>query len=185
MRPTRDIDLFLEIISYGQLGKLQEKLVEKGFFPAKGEEVMCRFDYKGILVDIMSTDEVGWAPADKWFKPGMANLVTFKTEEVEFKILNLAYFLAAKFNAFNDRKTDPRLSKHFEDIIYLLDNCTDLNKQLNECSGEVRDYLVLQFGKLLKPDFEEAILAHLGYHYQAERMTIIKERIETFINRDQ
>jgi hypothetical protein len=182
VRPTRDIDLFLEIISYGQLGKLQQKLTDKGFFPAKDEEIMCRFEYKGILVDIMSTDEVGWAPADKWFKPGLANLVTIKTEEVEFKILHISYFLAAKFNAFNDRKMDPRLSKHFEDIIYLLDNCTDLFDQLKECSGRLRDYLVSELSKLLNPDFEEAILAHLGYHYQVDRMTIIKEKIKTFIN---
>jgi len=34
VRPTKDIDVFLEIATYGKLTKLQEELAAKGFHPA-------------------------------------------------------------------------------------------------------------------------------------------------------
>ncbi len=43
VRPTKDIDLFLEIATYGYLTKLQKKLSQKKFFPAQDQDVMCRF----------------------------------------------------------------------------------------------------------------------------------------------
>jgi hypothetical protein len=183
VRPTRDVDLFLEIVSYGQLSKLQMKLDAKGFYPAREEEVMCRFKHKEILVDIMSTNAVGWAPADKWFKPGLSNLEQYTIGDIKINILNISYFLATKFNAYHDRDEDPRLSKHFEDIIYLLDNRRSLVKELNECSGEIKEYLITEFRDLLKPQYEEAILAHLNYETQTERFQLIKEKLNLIINK--
>jgi predicted nucleotidyltransferase len=75
VRPTKDIDITLQIVSLGQLEALREALVHKGFLQSADESVICRFIYDGILVDVMSTYAVGWAPANRWFAPGFEHLM--------------------------------------------------------------------------------------------------------------
>jgi len=62
----------------------------------------------------------------------------------------LQYFLASKFSAYNDRgANDPRTSHDFEDIIYVLDNRTDIVEQLAEVPDNVRPYLEKQLRRIL------------------------------------
>lgn len=55
----------------------------------------------------MSTQAIGWAPANIWFqKEGMAHTITVAVAPTkQIRILELPYFLATKFAAFNDRGT--------------------------------------------------------------------------------
>jgi predicted nucleotidyltransferase len=59
LRPTKDLDLTLKIASLSELEGLREKLVAKGFKQTAEENVMCRFKYHDILVDVMATEAVG------------------------------------------------------------------------------------------------------------------------------
>jgi hypothetical protein len=182
VRPTKDIDVFLEIATYGKLTKLQEELAAKGFYPAIEEKVICRFRYEDILLDVMSTEAVGWAQTDKWFLPGMKNLIRIQIDDVTINILHLSYFLATKFNAFHDRNEDARTSRHFEDIIYVLDNRKNLVSEILNSPDDVKNYLVQEFQEILKAEYQEAILGHLYYESQVERYAIIKEKLLGIIN---
>jgi hypothetical protein len=62
--------------------------------------VVCRFRYEDVLVDVMSTQEVGWAPGNQWFANGFDQSITMPLEDVLIRILPLPYFLATKFDAF-------------------------------------------------------------------------------------
>lgn len=182
VRPTKDIDVFLEIASYGKLTRLQEQLAERGIYPAPDQEIMCRFQYEDIMLDIMSTKEVGWAQADKWFEPGLKKLELIEFEDVTIKILHISYFLATKFNAFKDRQEDPRISRHFEDIVYVLENRINLVRDILESPEDVRSYLIQEFRDLLTDKYEEAILAHLPFDSQTERFKLLKGRLTEIIN---
>jgi hypothetical protein len=59
VRPTKDIDITLQITSVGKLELLREELSNKGFTQVANEDVICRFVYEDILVDVMSTYPVG------------------------------------------------------------------------------------------------------------------------------
>lgn len=74
VRITKDIDTFRRISSYAELTNIQEELAKKKFFPAPEEKVICRFKHDETLLDVMSTEQIGWAPANKWFKPGFKHL---------------------------------------------------------------------------------------------------------------
>ena len=74
VRPTKDIDISLEIASVGELEEIRDLLVLKGFKQSPEDNVICRFRYEDIKVDVMSTKEVGWAPANPWFGPGFKHL---------------------------------------------------------------------------------------------------------------
>ena len=65
VRPTKDIDITFEIRNVGELEKIRLKLADKEFYQSSEDDVICRFRYNHILVDVMSTQAVGWAPANK------------------------------------------------------------------------------------------------------------------------
>jgi predicted nucleotidyltransferase len=65
VRPTKDLDLTMEIASIGELEALREELVMRGFIQSANDSVVCRFRYEDVLVDVMSTQEVGWAPGNQ------------------------------------------------------------------------------------------------------------------------
>ena len=65
VRPTQDIDLTFEVVSPNQLEHLREELNKRGFQQHAEDDVMCRFRLEDKKVDVMSTQEVGWAPANR------------------------------------------------------------------------------------------------------------------------
>ena len=67
IRPTKDIDLTFQISTAGELDRVRTLLNQKGFTEAADSGVICRFNYEDLLVDVMSTKEVGWAPSNRWF----------------------------------------------------------------------------------------------------------------------
>jgi hypothetical protein len=183
VRPTMDIDITLQITTLGQLEGLRELLSAKGFRQFAEDDVVCRFRYEGILVDVMSTKPVGWAPANPWFAPGFEQLILKQVGSTTVRLLSLPYFLATKFDAHHDRgSTDPRTSKDFEDIVYLLDNVSDLVQQVLAAPEGVRNYLIAEFAAVLNdPASREAVLAQLPYLIQAERFEIILNKIRNIV----
>ncbi len=55
VRPTDDIDVIVEILSYNERSKLEEKLRLIGFQHDMDSSVVCRYKIQGIIVDIMPT----------------------------------------------------------------------------------------------------------------------------------
>lgn len=183
VRPTKDIDITLHIVSLGTLELLREELLSKGFKQHADDDVVCRFRYNGILVDVMATHPVGWAPANRWFAPGFDHLISKESGGQTFRLLSLPYFMATKFDAHSDRGgTDPRMSKDFEDIIYLLDYVFDLEQQISIAPQDVKVYLIEQFDDIMNDSLkQEAILGQLPYEIQMERFEIIMERIKNIV----
>lgn len=141
VRPPKDVDISLHIATFSELEKIRLLLTEKGFFQTSEDNVIYRFRFQDIKVDVMSTKAVGWTPASRWFEPGFQHLQTVHLDEMEVKILSLPWFLAAKFDAFYSRGfKDPRTSHDFEDIVYLLNYTTNLEKIIMEADTDVQLY---------------------------------------------
>ncbi len=183
VRPTKDVDISMAIATWSELETVREELTHKGFIQSAEDDVICRFRYKDIKVDVMNTKAIGWAPSNPWFAPGFEKKEFFEIEEQRIQILSLPYFLASKFAAFNDRGAkDPRTSHDFEDIIYILDNRTDIVEKLNATTGNVRSYLREQFQSILDdPGKLEAITGNLFYETRQERFERILNCIHKII----
>jgi hypothetical protein len=123
----------------------------------------------------MSTKEVGWAPANPWFSQGFAQRETVKLGDQLIQVLPLPYFIASKFAAHNGRGgIDPRTSHDFEDIIYIIDNRTDIVDQINIAPNDVRPYLKEQLGLILEDNaIQEAVLGDLAYDTREARYSRI------------
>ncbi len=180
VRPTGDLDISMEIASLSELEKLREELNKKGFVQNSDDKVICRFRYDDVKVDVMATKEVGWAPANKWFKPGFKNLQEVNIDGHKIRILPLPYFLATKISAFRDRgKNDPRTSKDFEDITYLLDTRTDLVEEITHAPADAKKYLLTEFKKVLADSvLKEALLGNLYYETKESRYIKIIDKLQ-------
>ena len=183
VRPTKDVDIGLEISSLGKLEELRQNLTMKGFIQTSEDDVICRFHYGDIIVDIMATEEIGWAPANEWFKPGFKHLIERTIEDIHIRILSLSYFLASKFSAFHDRGSDdPRSSHDFEDIIYILDNRDDFDESILKSPDDVKNYLKSEFSAILKnPVLQEAVQGNLSYDNQKKRFDMIVEKLKEIV----
>ena len=179
VRPTKDIDLTFRVVSTGELEDLREALSTRGFSQSSEDDVICRFRLGDIKVDVMSTKEVGWAPANPWFEPGFEKAIPVKIEEQTIRILPFTYFLATKFSAFSARGgRDARMSHDFEDIVYLLNYTSNFGEQIkNSPDEDVKQYLIESFSQILQSDrLQEAVIGNLYFEDQRARFErIIKE----------
>lgn len=182
VRPTMDIDIVLHILSFSELTSIQEKLSQKGIYPDPESKIVCRFKYDDVLIDVMSIKEVGWAPSNIWFEPGFKNLIPFQVEDITIQIFPVSYFLATKFAAFHDRGGDPRTSKDFEDIVYVLDNRLNLVEEILGAPEDVRSYLAFELHELQQADKAEAIQAHLSPLANEDRYGMIQDKIRQIVN---
>jgi len=186
VRATKDVDITVEIASLGELESIRQELAKKGFTQSPEDNVVCRFRYDNIKVDVMSTKEVGWAPANPWFSHGFARRETVKLGDQSIHLLPLPYFIASKFAAHKERGgKDPRTSHDFEDIVYVIDNRSDITEQINKAPNNVKPYLEEQLGLILNDNvLQETILGNLAYDTREERYSRIIQCIEQIFTQD-
>jgi predicted nucleotidyltransferase len=183
VRPTKDVDIMLRIATFAELAALQDKLASKNIYPDPEADINCRFKYDDVLIDVMSTKEVGWAPSDPWFEPGFKSLMKFKLDDaVTIRVFTAPYFLATKFSAFHDRGKDPRTSTDFEDIVYVLDSRLNIVDEIRSAPNDVRVYLKNQLEVFLHPDMVESISCHLSPFQADERLLLLREKIKLILD---
>ena len=184
IRPTKDIDLTFQIATYAQLEKLREALNQLGFDQNTEDNVICRFRYEDLKVDVMATETVGWAPSSPWFKEGFEKALPITLDEVTIKVLPLPYFLATKIEAFFDRGMKDIYASHdLEDIVYLFNYTTNIDMQLLASDKKVKTYLAQKLEEIRNnKTIVSAIRGSLYYDQADERMEIILERIQNVMD---
>lgn len=184
IRPTKDIDLTFQIATYAQLEKLREALNQLGFDQNTEDNVICRFRYEDLKVDVMATETVGWAPSSPWFKAGFDKALPITLDEVTIKVLPLPYFLATKIEAFFDRGMKDIYASHdLEDIVYLFNYTTNIDMQLLASDKKVKTYLAQKLEEIRNnKTIVSAIRGSLYYDQADERMEIILERIQNVMD---
>ena len=178
IRPTKDIDLTLDIINLSHWQKVQERLGKLGFHPDPFGHAICSFIYKDIPVDIMASEDGPLGPANQWYRIGFENLWTAKAKDQDIKILSAPCYLATKFEAFNNRGSDYRISHDIEDIIYVIDNRTTIVEEVLESDPRINSFLKQELQKIVSRGLlTEVLLAHTHPLMVEERIPIISEKI--------
>lgn len=167
IRTTLDIDCVIEISSKLHFFRLENNLRFKGFKndTSIGAPI-CRWIYNGIKVDIMPTESDVLGFSNRWYESGFEHRISkILPDGTRIFVFPSEYYLAAKFEAHNGRGgNDLRQSHDFEDIIYLLDNCTNILKNINGSKPKVKLYLKAECHKLLEnPNITEGIESALPY----------------------
>lgn len=151
VRPTDDVDVIIEILNYPQRTELEEKLRSIGFANDVESGIICRWHIEKITVDIMPTDDPSIGFTNKWYPEGYKNAISYIIDDrCTVRILDSPYFLATKLEAFKGRgNNDGRTSHDFEDIIYVLENRSDIWQEMGTAPNDVKEYLLAEFRKLL------------------------------------
>jgi predicted nucleotidyltransferase len=138
-RPTDDVDIIIELASYHKYVVLDERLRDAGFVNDTASGVIYRYQIQGITVDIMPTHPEAIGFSNKWYPDGFKESITVKIDGKSIKIFSLPFFIASKLEAFNNRgKGDYRFSSDFEDIVYVLENNSQVQNLIMGASQEVR-----------------------------------------------
>lgn len=180
-RITDDIDVTLQLTHYGVYAELQEKLIQSGFSPDTSSKVICRYQYKGITVDIMPDNPHILGFSNKWYKDGIRHAIAYRIDDdLDIKIFPAPLYLASKIEAFRHRGAkDKRISTDFEDIIFVLENRNEIIVEIARADPNVRLYIVDFLSALVKEqDTQEAIRAVLGYVPVRERVEYVNQVIK-------
>jgi hypothetical protein len=185
IRPTQDIDMTINIINLSHWEKVQEQLAALGFYPDPMGHAICSYRYNNIAVDIMTTEEGPLGPSNRWFKIGFENLRTAKAKDQEVNILSAPCYLAAKFEAFNNRGSDYRTSHDIEDIIYILDNRMEIAEEIAIDDSRIAQYIKEQLQKITHEGMmQEVLVAHIHPLMLAERLPIVVDKIVQILNQN-
>jgi hypothetical protein len=101
-RPTRDVDLIVEIASCREYWALQRELESRGFVQDEDGGVICRWIVAGIQVDVMPTDPQILGFSNRWYAPAVQTAETHPLDDVPVRVVTAPYFVATKLEAFAD-----------------------------------------------------------------------------------
>lgn len=184
IRPTADIDMTINLANYTEWTKMQERLSELKFYPNPEGTSICSYKYKDIDIDIMPAEDSSIGVSNSWYKPGFKHVQKIKLpDNTTINILPIVYFLATKFEAFNDRgQNDFYLSHDYEDIIYLLDNRIEIVNEILSSDSDVRNFIINELSKIYNHSHSDEILSiHIHPFVREERLEILKGKIEKII----
>jgi len=186
IRTTLDVDCIVDVLSLGQYHKIEKDLMAKGFKKSMEDEVICRWHYDDVILDVMPTDERILGFSNRWYKAAIQNFSTYKIKRgLMIKTVTAPYFLATKLEAFKTRGKKDYLSSHdLEDIITVIDGRLDLMKEIELSELELRNYLKAEFLNFLQdPNFSAYLPGHLNYGaVTMARAKLVLDRIKKIAN---
>lgn len=178
VRATEDVDAIVEVATLAGYHAMQPLLAQRGFKQTmEANTPPFRWFWSGMQLDLVPVDEHVLGFANRWYRPGFVAAVTTQLgPSVSLKHLNAPYFLATKFEAFNDRgERDVYASHDLEDIVTVIDGRAELADELTQADPSVRAHVVQQTQALLDhPDMQNALP---GIVTQPIRMGIVLERL--------
>lgn len=156
-RTTTDVDCVVNSTNYAEHAVIEEEL-RKLHFQNDIESVppvICRWVYKGELVDVMSMEEKSLSFGNRWYRPGFEHRERYILPSgLVIYRMPAPYYIATKIEALLSRGgNDWRGAKDFEDIVYVLNYCTDFMERFRLSDSDVQQYLSEQFDAMLKRPF--------------------------------
>lgn len=177
-RPTKDIDISVQVSTYSQMDSLREKLSERKIFPASSESVMYRYYFEDILIDFIPYEATSLGPTNSWLKPGFEKAFPVEVGKSQINILPVSLFAATKWEAFKSRGNDPRMSHDFEDLIYIIDNNIDFAKDVKAASNDVQIFLKKMSEEILTHSSRDEIIeCHINPYTAEERRKLVIKKL--------
>lgn len=181
-RTTIDVDCVVNSTSYREHSAFEELLRARHFHNDQSPDApLCRWIYKGEKVDVMSMDENVLSFGNPWYRPGFDKREPFVLPSGEtIYRLSATYYIATKIDALLSRGgSDWRGAKDFEDIIYVLNYCSDFFERFKTEDAKVQLYVSEQFSRMLKrPNIAEEIECAIASD-EIERTDMVLELLKT------
>lgn len=152
VRPTKDVDVIVEVIGRAQYYKLEKELRSLGFIHDSTGPI-CRWQIDSVLVDVMPDDEEILGFSNRWYAIAIKSAQTRQLRDVTIRVVTPALFLATKLEAFHGRGEGDFLGSHdLEDLLAVIDGRPDIVRDCFDAPAEVRGYLYAELSHLLDDD---------------------------------
>lgn len=183
VRSTKDVDVVVEVVTYGEYMALEERLRQARFqYDTSQGAPICRWIIDGCLVDILPKDSAALGMNSKWFHEVLACSKDVDLGEgCVARVITPALFLATKLEAFKDRgKGDYLMSRDLGDIVTLIDGRATIVEDVAGALAAVRSCISKIFLELLKdPYFHEALPENLPrMEGTSKRVALVTKRFE-------
>jgi predicted nucleotidyltransferase len=165
-RPTKDVDVVVEVTSRLGFHAFESSLRKHGFAQDEESQVICRWRHRAtdLLLDAMPADARILGFANRWQQNALPHAVERRLPSgADIRAIPPPYLLATKIEAFNNRGSGDFLaSPDFDDIITLIDGRQELIDELNEANEDLRRYLAEEVERLTKhPRFNDGVFGAL------------------------
>lgn len=113
VRATVDVDCMIDVVSLGEYYQFENQLRKKGFKKSMEDDVICRFRYDDIILDVMPIDQKILGFGNAWYKMALQHSVKHEIDEkLVITSISAPYFLATKIEAFKTRGNNDLLWSH-------------------------------------------------------------------------
>jgi hypothetical protein len=151
-RPTKDVDVIVEVTTRGGFYAFEGRLRERGFREDQESGVICRWQHRdtGLTLDAMPAEASVLGFENRW----QAEALPFAKEcELptgrRIRAVPPPYLLATKLEAFKGRgRGDFIGSADFADIVALVDGREELVPEVRAAASELRRYVSEELRRL-------------------------------------
>jgi predicted nucleotidyltransferase len=165
-RPTKDVDVVVEVTTRSALHRFEDELRGRGFRNDTESSVICRWrhDASDLILDAMPTtgDLLGFTNA---WQTAAVPAAAWRTlpSGTRIRAATPPYLIATKLSAFSGRGEGDHLRSHdLEDIILLVDGRDELAGEVAAADQDVRGYIAAEIAQLLDDQrFIDAIFGFL------------------------
>lgn len=152
MRPTKDVDVVIEVTTRTEFYEFEARLRERRFSEDQEDGVICRWTHPtGLILDAMPSDSSILGFANRWQGAAIPHAIecTLPSTAV-IRAGSPPYLLAMKLEAFKGRgKRDFLGSRDFADIVTLVDGREELIAEVAEGKPDLRSYLSDELQQLI------------------------------------
>lgn len=153
-RPTRDVDVIVEVVSLAGYYQLGDELRERDFRENEEANQICAWVHRpsGLELDVMPTDEQILGFSNRWYSDALRVAVDVRLpSDTVVRAVPPPYLLATKIGAFRGRGLTPAGdpdylgSRDFGDIVALIDGRAELVDEVRASAQSLRDYIADEF----------------------------------------
>ncbi len=166
VRPTKDVDVIVEVTTRGAFHDFEARLRERGFAEDQDDGVICRWRHvpSGLILDAMPAEGAFLGFENRWQGAAIPHAVTRTLPSGSvIRAVSPPYLLATKLEALKSRGGGDLLgSRDFADIIAIVDGREELLHEVGHADDDVRGYLAQEFDALLTaPRFLDGLFGAL------------------------
>lgn len=164
-RPTKDVDILVEVASRIEYGRLEENLRAIGLKHDTSEGApLCRWIVNNAAkLDVLPLDAGILGFSSEWFQEAWEHPQQITVEERNIETISPVYLIASKLAAFTNRgNQDFWMSHDLEDLITVIDGREKIVDEIRHSKADVREYISGKLREYLsESDFRQALPAYL------------------------
>lgn len=153
-RPTKDVDVIVEVATLSGYYAFEDRLRAAGF--RNDEEVICRWHHSAqeLMLDAMPTDAGLLGFENEWQRRSFPHAIVVELPSgAHIRAVPPPFLLATKLEAYMGRgKGDLRASRDWADIVALIDGREELPAEIRQAPAGLATYLSETLRRLLDED---------------------------------